>query len=256
MNRKHVFIIHGLFDCTNSWKPIGKDLSNDFQVHLLPLRNHRDGIFASTMSFEEMAIDVKNYADSHNITKFSIVGHSLGGKTAMHFAKMFPQYVEKLISIDITPFPQKSLQEYNPVVNNLLNQLVTIKNFDISKYSNLSKFVTDIKQFDKETQLVIVGNINYLEKNFTWCINVDSIFDSFDNLLDGFYADDFVENKIAVPTLFIKAKDSDFFPRSDYKATNFIFPNLQIVEIDGVTHRLHLEQPSVLSAAILKFLKN
>ncbi len=250
--RDSLLIIHGLFDCINSWKPVAEALSDSFDVHLIALRNHRFAEFSDTMSFDEMADDLKKFADENHIKKFHLLGHSLGGKTAMYFTRKYPQMVEKLIVVDITPFPQKSLQEYNPLVTGLLNQVITIKNLQLSKFRNLSEFIKEIKNFDKETQSAIVGNINYAGENFSWYININAVFNNFDELFDGFDVEDFIENKINVPTLFVRAGNSEFLPKSDYKAIEFIFSNCQFAEIDGCSHKIHLEKPDLLVEAVRK----
>ena len=85
-------------------------------------------------------------------------------------------------------------------------------------------------------------------------MDIDAIFNNFDKLTGGFNVDDFIDKKIEVPTLFIKALDSEFLPSSDYKAAKYIFPNCEIVEIPGCTHRIHLEKPKLLAEEISKYL--
>lgn len=249
-----LFLLHGLFDCTISWKPIADLLSEKFDVHLLPLRNHRDGKRCPTMSFDEMADDIKQYADENGIEKFIFVGHSLGGKTAMQFALKYPQMLEKLVVVDISPCRINSLVEHNPIINNLLNQVMAIKNLPLSYFHSLSEFANGISTFDDDTKRAIIGNIKYDGKAFSWRLDIDAIFNNFDKLTGGFDVDDFIEKKIEVPTLFIKALDSEFLPSSDYKAAKYIFPNSEIVEIANCTHRIHFENASKLAEILNLFL--
>ena len=253
MKQPSLFLLHGLFDCTLSWKPIADLLSDKFDVHILPLRNHRDAKRCPTMSFDEMADDVKAYADEHNIEKFTFVGHSLGGKTAMQFALKYPQMLEKMVVIDISPCRMNSLVEYNPLITNLLNQVITIKNLQLSRFSSLAEFANGISSFDDDTKRAIIGNIKYDGKAFGWHLDIDAVFNNFDKLTGGFEVDDFIDRKINVPTLFIKAMDSDFLPKSDYKAIKYIFSNSEVVEIQGCTHRVHLEKAAVLAETIRGF---
>lgn len=249
-----IFILHGLFDCTLSWNPIADLLSSSFSVHLLPLRNHRDAKRCPTMSFDEMADDVKAYADEHNIEKFIFVGHSLGGKTAMQFALKYPQMLEKVVVIDISPCRMSSLIEHNSIITNLLNQVMAVKNLPLSDFHSFAEFANGISSFDDDTKRAIIGNIRYDGKAFSWQIYIDAVFNNFDKLTDGFDADDFIDKKIEVPTLFIRALDSEFLPSSDYKAAKYIFPNSEIVEIPDCTHRIHFEKPKLLAEEISKYL--
>ena len=249
-----IFLLHGLFDCTLSWNPIADLLSSSFSVHLLSLRNHRDAKRCPTMSFDEMADDVKAYADEHNIEKFIFVGHSLGGKTAMQFALKYPQMLEKVVVIDISPCRMSSLIEHNSIITNLLNQVMAVKNLPLSDFHSFAEFANGISTFDDDTKRAIIGNIRYDGKAFSWQIDIDAVFNNFDKLTDGFDADDFIDKKIEVPTLFIRALDSEFLPSSDYKTTKYIFPNSEIVEIPDCTHRIHFEKPKLLADEISKYL--
>ena len=254
MKQPPLFFLHGLFDCTLSWKPVADILSSRFDVHLISLRNHRDAKRYPTMSFEEMADDVKAYADEHNIEKFIFVGHSLGGKTAMNFALRYPQMLEKLVVVDISPCRGNSLTEYNELLTGLMNQVVTMKNLPLADFHSLADFANGISSFDDDTKRAIIGNINFDGKTFSWHLDINAIFNNFDKLTGGFDVDDFIDRKIEVPTLFIKAMDSEFLPKSDYKAAKYIFPNSEIVEIPDCTHRIHLEKPAVLAETLLKYL--
>lgn len=249
-----LFLLHGLFDCSLSWKPIADQLSDRFDVHLLSLRNHRDAKRYPSMSFDEMADDIKQYADENGIEKFNLVGHSLGGKTAMNFALRYPQMLEKLVVVDISPCRGNSLVEYNSLVTSLLNQVMALKNLPLADFHSLADFANGISTFDDDTKRAIIGNINFDGKTFSWHLDIDAIFNNFDKLTGGFDVDDFIDKKIEVPTLFIRALDSEFLPSADYKAAKYIFPNSQIVEIADCTHRIHLEKPVVLAAEIEKFL--
>jgi len=51
-----------------------------------------------------MADDVLRFADEHALDKFTVIGHNLGGKTAMHVALMHPDRVSGLISLDTAPY--------------------------------------------------------------------------------------------------------------------------------------------------------
>lgn len=252
--RPPIFILHGLFDCTLSWKPIAEQLSSTFSVHKLPLRNHRDAKRYPTMSFDEMADDVKAYADEHNIEKFTFLGHSLGGKTAMQFALKYPQMLEKVVVIDISPCRMNSLLESNALVTNLMNQVLAVKSLPLADFHSFAEFANGISTFDDDTKRAIIGNIKYDGKAFSWQIDIDAVFNNFDKLTSGFNVDDFIDKKIEVPTLFIRALNSEFLPSSDYKAAKYIFPNSEIVEISGCTHRIHLEKPKLLAEEISKYL--
>lgn len=252
--RENIFFLHGLFDCTLSWQPIADKLSDRFETHLLPIRNHRGAKRYESMSFDEMAEDIKAYADEKGIEKLNLVGHSLGGKTVMQFATKYPQMVNKMVIVDISPCRNNSLVESNTIVTTLMNQIMALKNLPISEFKSLADFANGISGLDDDVKREIIGNINFDGNKFTWLLDIDAIFNNFDKISSGFEVDDFDKIKIEVPTLFIKALNSDFLPKTDYKPLKYMFSNSEIVEMEGCTHRIHLEKPDELVNEIRKFL--
>ncbi len=55
------------------------------------------------MDYIVLSDDIIRFADKINIEKFTIMGHSLGGRTAMTTACRFPERVDGVISIDSAP---------------------------------------------------------------------------------------------------------------------------------------------------------
>jgi pimeloyl-ACP methyl ester carboxylesterase len=54
-----------------------------FEVHMLDLRNHGEVRILREFSYELMAQDILEYCNGHNLTNVDMIGHSMGGKTAM-----------------------------------------------------------------------------------------------------------------------------------------------------------------------------
>ena len=57
------------------------------------------------MTYEEMAYDLKRFADQRELEKFTIIGHNLGAKAAMMTATLYPERVNGVISLDTAPMP-------------------------------------------------------------------------------------------------------------------------------------------------------
>ena len=106
---KPLLILHGFLGMSDNWKTIGLQFAlGGFQVHLIDLRNHGRSFHSDEFSYELMVQDIYEYCLSNNLEKINMIGHSMGGKTAMLFAVTYPERVEKLIVADIGPkfYPQ------------------------------------------------------------------------------------------------------------------------------------------------------
>jgi pimeloyl-ACP methyl ester carboxylesterase len=70
---------------------------------LVDLRNHGDSDHHESMTYKEMAEDVIKLMDKLLINKFTLLGHSMGGKTAMTLATLFPDRLDGLVVVDTAP---------------------------------------------------------------------------------------------------------------------------------------------------------
>jgi len=70
---------------------------------LVDLRNHGESDHHDSMTYREMAEDVIRYADNANIDRFTILGHSMGGKTAMTLASLYPNRIDGIVIVDAPP---------------------------------------------------------------------------------------------------------------------------------------------------------
>ena len=81
-----IVIIHGLFGMSDNWNSIGKKISDNYNVHIIYLRNHGRSFHNANFSYDDMSNDLHKYLLHHNIQKPILIGHSLGGKVAMNFS--------------------------------------------------------------------------------------------------------------------------------------------------------------------------
>ena len=101
---KPFIILHGFLGMGDNWKTLGKQFAElDYEVHLVDQRNHGRSFHAEDFDYELMAEDLKAYCEHHGIKQCVLLGHSMGGKTAMLFSALYPELVEKLLVADISP---------------------------------------------------------------------------------------------------------------------------------------------------------
>ena len=79
-----MIILHGLFGSLDNWQTLGRKWSIDRQVILVDQRNHGRSPHAEDFGYEEMAEDVLQLMDDLSFETTDLLGHSMGGKTAMH----------------------------------------------------------------------------------------------------------------------------------------------------------------------------
>ena len=154
---KPLVILHGFLGMGDNWKTLGKQFAIDgYQVHLVDQRNHGRSFHSDAFSYTLLAEDLKSYCDQVNLDHIRLIGHSMGGKTAMMFATMYPEMVKKLIVVDIAPrfYPQHH-QVILDSLTRLSNEAEALK----------SRSMADVFL---ETLIPEMGTRQFLLKNLYW----------------------------------------------------------------------------------------
>ena len=100
----HLVILHGFLGMGDNWKTHAKNLAEKgYCVHLVDQRNHGRSFWSGAFDYDIMVEDLLNYLDHHALEEVILLGHSMGGKTAMGFALKNADRVKKLIVADIAP---------------------------------------------------------------------------------------------------------------------------------------------------------
>ena len=71
---------------------------------MVGIRNHANSDWHDDTDFVAKSDDIIRFADKMGLEKFTLIGHSMGGRISMHTACRYPDRVEGIISLDSTPF--------------------------------------------------------------------------------------------------------------------------------------------------------
>src|SRR5437588_3583269 len=116
-----LIILHGLFGSLDNWHSISLKLAEQFQVFAVDQRNHGRSPHSAEMDYPVMAEDLLEFMHRQRLTRAHVLGHSMGGKTAMQFALAHPESVAKLIVADMAP------RLYSPRHAKVLEALLALK---------------------------------------------------------------------------------------------------------------------------------
>ncbi len=240
-----LLILHGLFGSSDNWISIGRNLAEHRKVYLIDQRNHGDSPHSDVFTYEAMASDLIEFIEDHSIGKFYLIGHSLGGKTAMFFATKFPALVDKLIVVDIAP--KQYPVHHDTIIEGLksidLNALKSRGDADKSLASYVP--ILGIRQF-------LLKNLKRTPAGFDWKINLDIIEKEIAEVGKSL-PPNAVFNK---PTLFIRGGMSNYILEDDMKLIYSHFPNSKLATIKGASHWVHTEKPKEFLEELNLFLGN
>jgi len=228
-----LIILHGLFGQQGNWATQAKDLSDSFAVYGLDARNHGQSPHADTMSYAEMADDVRQTLDSLGIEKALFIGHSMGGKTAMQFALNWPERVSKLLLVDIAPV------SYMSGPDRVLSALMNLNLESISSRQQADEQLhKDIPE--KGIRDFLLTNLRRDGDGYTWRMNLQAISACYTELRAGMRMQEAFNGE----TLFVKGEHSDYLMPAYRDQTLRFFPKAQIKVIPASGHWVHSEKPA------------
>lgn len=240
-----LIILHGLYGNQSNWAPQARQLAQDFNVYALDARNHGQSPWRDSMSFAEMAADVADTMAAIGLEHAHLIGHSMGGKTAMWLALTRPAFVRSLSVVDIAPaaYPDAGTGIISALGALDLAQLTSRANADAVLARTIpQKFVRDF----------LLTNLQRSEEGgWRWRFNLPVLTSCFRELTSWPAA----SGSYAGPTLFIKGELSDYILPQHSAAMQAQFTNGQLKTINGTGHWVHSEKPEAVLQLIRSFLQ-
>lgn len=252
-------ILHGLYGASDNWVSVARNLSDRFEVFALDQRNHGRSMHSVDHSYPAMVDDLIEFLNKQAIEKVSILGHSMGGKTAMYFASKYPERVSRLIVADISPLSyQKKVSENKRSLNHY-DILAAMKSIDFSNVKSRNDVDEILAKMIKpqRVRMFLLKNLERSKNNtFAWRINVDVLYQSIDKVLEGLDPNDYSGGFgiSGFPVLFIKGADSDYISEDDIVAIETIFPYSELKTIQNAGHWLHAEQADEFMNIVKSFI--
>jgi esterase len=244
-NGKPLFILHGLFGSADNWQTLGKYFAEYFTVYFIDQRNHGQSPHSGEWSYEVMSEDIRELVEDEGLNKIMLLGHSMGGKTAMHFAVRYPEKVEKLVVVDIGP------KKY-PITNQFV--IDAIDRFDPQKVKSRKEADEAMSHFIEEqgVRQFLLKNLYWDEnQKLQWKFNYDVIKENISRVSD---ATPMPEKPLDIPVLFVKGEKSDYIFPSDIKLMTAMFPMAKLVVIPGAGHWVHADNPQEFFKVVTEFL--
>jgi pimeloyl-ACP methyl ester carboxylesterase len=237
-------ILHGLLGSSDNWHSRARKLSEQFRVFSLDARNHGRSPHSEEFNYHLMVEDLREFIEQQKLGSVNLLGHSMGGKTAMLFAIQYPELVERLIVVDIAPKPT------SPSLDDIFEALFSL---DLAKF----KFRKEIdealahKLKNATTRQFVLKNLKRSEEGkFSWKVNLDVVYRNMHGINSAVPTD----HPFTKPTLFIRGANSRYILDEDLGLIQEIFPNSKIATISNAGHWVHADNPAEFDKTVMKFL--
>jgi esterase len=239
---KPLIILHGLFGTSDNWQTHAKKLSEYYRVILVDQRNHGHSPWSEDFTYEHLADDLEELIIHLGIEKFTLIGHSMGGKTAMYYAQKYPSRLEKMVVVDIGV--KKYPMHHNEIIKG-------IKSLDLSTLTSRSEAENAMKPFVDSygVRQFLLKNLYWIEKGkLAWRMNVEVLEREMEEILAPIPT-----IEVWTPTLFIRGAMSNYILDEDWDEIEEIFPDATLETIENAGHWVHSEQPEEFIEMVLGF---
>ena len=242
-----LIILHGLLGSLDNWATLAKKFAEDYTVFVVDQRNHGKSPHSKEFNYQLLSDDLLAFMDENYISSASIIGHSMGGKTAMNFAVENPDKVDKLIIADIAPVA------YSGGHKVIFDALFSI---DLEKVKSRKDVDLQIEKYIKEfgiRQFIMKGLTRDQDRNFIWKFNFRDIWNSYNEIIGTF---DTTDTEFDGETLFVKGENSNYILEKYFSDIKKTFPNYQLETIQDTGHWLHAEKPIEFFNIVSAFLRS
>jgi esterase len=252
---KLVFL-HGLMGSAANWRKVTSYLEKAYHILAFDQRGHGRSLKpASGYQPEDYATDLARILDDLGWEKILLVGHSMGGRNAMAFTRLWPQRVIGLVIEDIGP---NSREEGVRRIENLIGMVPTpfvdrkkAKEFLLEKFPDLlggDPGAMTLAQY-------FYSNIEEKEGGGAdWRFNKEGVLAT----LRGWAG---VDNwpllaALKVPTLVVRGEHSGDLPQDIFARMVAANPLIRGVEIPEAGHWVHYDQPETFVRELTKFFES
>lgn len=238
-----LIILHGLLGSSDNWYTLSKIFAEKFRVFVVDQRNHGQSPHSTDHNYKLLTEDLKDFLNEHSLENPIIIGHSMGGKTAMNFAIKYPDLVDKIIIVDIVP------KAYPVHHDAILDGLKAIPLKTIQSRGEADAILSEYVPEPSVRQFLLKNLARDENKNFEWKMNLSAI----DQHIEEMGASLQYEGKFDKPSLFIKGEKSNYYGTGDETKIKGLFPKAQFVTLQ-TGHWVQAEDPKAFMNAVGEFL--
>ena len=241
-----VIILHGLLGLSDNWVTFGRQLALDFDVIIPDLRNHGQSPHDADFNFPVLVEDLHELITDLGLHKVNLIGHSLGGKTAMQFALTYPDLPDKLVIVDIATRKYAPNPEHKMLID-------AMSEVDLSA----ARSRTDVeRQLEGKVRSVklrqfLLKNLFWKDKEtLAWRLDLPVLNGSLPRVLE-----EIPPGKAFLkPVLLVRGGLSDYATDEDLIGMLKQFPRTSVKTLANAGHWVHADAPGEFYREVHEFL--
>ncbi|MGI9304154.1 MAG: alpha/beta fold hydrolase [Gammaproteobacteria bacterium] len=239
-----LIVLHGLFGSGRNWRHHAAQWAATHHVYCLDMRNHGGSPWRDAMRYEDMAVDVVAFVEAHGLRDVTVLGHSMGGKTAMLTTLKNRGPVTRLVVVDIAPV------DY---AHSWLPEVEAMQSLGMDTITTRTQAGEQLRERipDETTRAFLLQNLVRKDGHLEWRINLPAIAAHMAELT-GF--PEVGDATFAGRAAFIHGAGSDYVAAQHRARISELFPRAVVTAVEGAGHWVHADQPQAFGDAVRRFL--
>ena len=235
--QRPLVVLHGLLGSLDNWHTFATKQQSERSIIAMDMRNHGASPHVEGMNYRLMVQDVLAVVDHLQLSKFDLMGHSMGGKAAIWLALDYPERFNKLIFVDIAPVT------YPPRHQAILQAMLSmpLASFKSRKEADAWLAPTIKQPFERA---FFLNNLKWDDNGkFTWQCNLPEIAKHYLSIT----AFNETERRYQGDTLFIGGGQSDYLQPERWQVVQTYFPAARLAMIEEAGHLPHVQTPDIFT---------
>ena len=247
-----MLLLHGLRGHSHSWDDVAARFCDDFHVLALDQRGRGETDWAPRGDYSTNAFvaDIEEFCYTLAIDRFTLVGHSMGGRNSMAFAGRNPDMLEKLVIVDIGP-------EIDPAGSARITREVVEVPEEFDSFEDAFQHVNAQNRFASEP--VMRRRLTYQSKELPngkigW--RYDPEIREQRRNGTGAPPPDLWDplSKVTCPTLIVRGSETDTLSLGVAERMVEVLADGKLVHVENAAHMVFEDNPADFNAALADFL--
>lgn len=240
-----ILLLHGYFESIEVWERLTPYLTPHYRVIAMDIPGHGvTQVMGEVHTMEFVADTAKAVLDTLEISKCTIIGHSMGGYVTLAFVKKYPQMLSAAVMLHSTPNPDSDEKK--------IFREREIEIVQSGKKDMLAK-TTPFKGFAMANRKRCMDAIEELEDQI-YLTDEDGVL----ALLRGMAAREDMNEMLkesTVPYVFVYGKDDEYIPVSVAEAVIERHSKAKVIWMENSGHMSLIEETELLAERLIETFK-
>jgi pimeloyl-ACP methyl ester carboxylesterase len=243
-----VVCVHGYTSSAQAFNALARRLLDRYHVVALDVRGHGESAWSKSGAYQygDQVADLAAAVDKLGLSRFALIGTSMGGIIAMAYAGSYPERLTHLVINDIGPDVEMGSQRITQMVGSRPDEFATLE--DAMAYRRQMSPIVAGRTLDDQHELALGVLRQRPDGRWFWKMDPEYIRQRVQSGAPQRPALWPALARVTCPTLVVWGTDSDVISEAQARRMVETLPRGELVVVPGIGHAPTLVEPAVLTA--------